>query len=170
MRHGKVLLPIQPGCGFSLLFTPRSHRKKRYKLSKRSWMTSLEISAHFTQIKSPKSWKPWSKIARNYFTFKGNRYRQITGLPIGKWYLCNACPSVHNKIESKSSPTALWLDYTNATLTAYILTVLILTTNKETDSEIFRKRNAIDTRIQFEIEQPDEDNSLSLLSNRHLWR
>ena len=97
-----------------------------------------------------------------YFTFKNQTYRQVTGLPMGNGISATLALLYMDKIEKQVVSNCHLIGLYKR----YVDDILILTTNKESASEIFQQMNAIDTCIQFEIEHPDEDNSLSSLDFR----
>ena len=95
-----------------------------------------------------------------YFTFKGNIYKQIQGLPMGNSISGTLAILYMNNLESK-----IFIDNTVsvALYKRYIDDILILCPNK-TDAELFYRRiNNIDPSIKFEIEHPDDTGKLNLL-------
>ncbi len=101
-------------------------------------------------------------VQNTYFTFKGNVYKQTSGLPIGSGISATLALLFMGKIEDQF--------ITNCHLIGlyrrYVDDILILTSDKESAVQIFTMMNQANPAIQFEIEHPDQNNSLSLLDFR----
>lgn len=93
-----------------------------------------------------------------YLQFQNTIYRQIAGLPMGSSTSSVLAIIYMNKLES------IALNLTQIGLyKRYVDDILLLTVNKEEAENIFAIMNSINQNITFEIEHPDENNTLSLL-------
>jgi len=101
-------------------------------------------------------------LDNTYFRFKEKIFKQTTGLPIGNSVSAILAVLYMDRIERRAVTNFRQIGLYKR----YVDDVLILTSNRETAEEIFTKFNNEDPCIKFEIEHPDNNNSLALLDFR----
>ena len=93
-----------------------------------------------------------------YLQFENSIFRQISGLPMGGSTSGILAILYMNKLETATLNTIQTGLYKR-----YVDDILILTTNRDEAEKIFQTMNTVNKHIKFEIEHPDESNTLSLL-------
>jgi len=100
-----------------------------------------------------------SSILQNTFLeYRGSVFHQVCGLPIGNSISGLLAMVYMARIESRPlSGLQIGL------YKRYVDDIIILTTSKEEAEKIFNSMNGLNDNIRFEIEHPDDSNSISLL-------
>ena len=151
-------------------------------LTKFNYPFSLDVTALYTSIlpqeairniverveKNKRIIKPLSSkyidellsciLDNTIFEFKNVSYKQISGLPMG-----NSISGVAVLFMDTLERTALFNSTNIALYRRYIDDTFILTINKLEADKIFKVLNEQHPNIKFELEYPDENNSISLL-------
>ena len=98
-------------------------------------------------------------LSNTYFEYKGQVYRQISGLPMGSNISGLIAISFMGTLETQ----ALRFNQNISIYRRYVDDTCIITTNKQEAERIFQCLNNQNSNIKFEIEYPTAENSLALL-------
>ncbi len=99
-------------------------------------------------------------ISNNYFVFNKKVYKQVHGLAMGSSVSAILAILFMNRIETRALRL---LDGQIGFYSRYVDDVFLLTKDRNTAEVIHNTFNNIDESIKFEIEHPDENNTLKLL-------
>jgi len=100
-------------------------------------------------------------LKNNVFTFNNNYYQQIKGLAMGSRIAPTIAIVTMDKLERQTLHAHTF--FTNHLFKRYVDDCLLLINKNDNSQEILTAFNSAHATIKFEIEDPDEENSLNIL-------